>query len=72
MTGDEIIRRFRSYPFGSAVFQRDCIAWARRMLETSGSGQVLSDSDWLYSTMNQRVTNSCISKDLENDKVFRT
>ena len=37
-----------------------------------GSGQVLSDSDWLYSTMNQRVTNSCISKDLENDKVFRT
>jgi parallel beta-helix repeat protein len=35
MTGDEIIRRFRSYPFGSAVFQRDCIAWARRMLETS-------------------------------------
>ena len=38
----------------------------------AGSGQVLSDSDWLYSTMNQRVTNSCISKDLENDKVFRT
>ena len=40
--------------------------------KVTGSGQVLSDSDWLYSTMNQRVTHSCNAKDLENDKVFRT
>jgi prepilin-type N-terminal cleavage/methylation domain-containing protein len=58
--------------------QTQCLSNLRQNIQSvlmytnDGSGQVLSDSDWLYSTMNQRVTNSCISKDLENDKVFRT
>jgi hypothetical protein len=57
---------FSGQPFGYRL------TGERYQLSSAGSGQVLSDSDWLYSTMNQRVTNSCISKDLENDKVFRT
>ena len=35
MTSDELIQRFKSYPYGSAVFRKDCVAWARQMLGAS-------------------------------------
>ena len=35
MTSDELIQRFKSYPYESAVFQRNCVVWAHRMLRKS-------------------------------------
>ena len=35
MTSDEFIQRFKSYPYESAVFQRNCVVWAHRMLRKS-------------------------------------
>jgi parallel beta-helix repeat protein len=35
MTSDELIQRFKSYPYESAVFQRNCVVWAHRMLRES-------------------------------------
>jgi parallel beta-helix repeat protein len=35
MTSDELIQRFKSYPYRTAVFQEGCVAWAHRMLRES-------------------------------------
>jgi parallel beta-helix repeat protein len=35
MTSDELIQRFKSYPYRTAVFQEGCVAWARGMLRKS-------------------------------------
>jgi len=35
MTSDELIQRFKSYPYRTAVFQEGCVAWARGMLGAS-------------------------------------
>jgi parallel beta-helix repeat protein len=35
MTSDELIQRFKSYPYRIAVFQEGCVAWARGMLGAS-------------------------------------
>jgi hypothetical protein len=44
MTGDEIIRRFRSYPFGNAVFQRSCVNWARTLLDDYKRSRRIADN----------------------------
>jgi hypothetical protein len=35
MTSDELIQRFKSYPYRTAVFQEGCVVWAHRMLRES-------------------------------------